>query len=280
MRESPAVSYHGVVLHEWRVDGMRLFEAAYPAGLTIPTHRHRNFGLSLLLSGESRERYADAELACARGHLKVQPADVSHGNSYGVAGARLFVAELDAGWVQRMGSQADGLRIPRVLRHPQLELAMVRLRHASRTADVAAPATIEALLRELVVRVTAPARARRAGPEQWLRATRDHLHAHFGSTIRLDELANRAGVHPMHLAAAFRGRYGLSVGRYLRAIRIMEACRRLSETDEPLGRVAVATGFSNQPHLTRFFSRSVGVTPARFRRAFRRDQVVRDPFGS
>jgi AraC family transcriptional regulator len=40
----------------------------------------------------------------------------------------------------------------------------------------------------------------------------------------------------------------------------------LSETGRPIAEIAFECGFANQEHLTRFFKRAVGATPAAYRR--------------
>lgn len=106
---------------------------------------------------------------------------------------------------------------------------------------------------------------RRAQAAPWLRAVRDLLHAHIEHPIGLAALAASVGVHPAHLARAFRQRYGRTPGTYLRAIRIEAAARLLLETRLPLGHVAAATGFYDQAHFTRQFRTQLGVTPRRYR---------------
>jgi transcriptional regulator GlxA family with amidase domain len=48
-----------------------------------------------------------------------------------------------------------------------------------------------------------------------------------------------------------------------------EARRLLSDTLRPIADIAFETGFTDQSHLTRVFRRSLGETPAAFRKRFR-----------
>ena len=81
----------------------------------------------------------------------------------------------------------------------------------------------------------------------------------------LSELAFEAGVHPMHLARAFRRYTGESIGQALRRLRVERASRLLVETSSSLAEIATASGFADQAHLTRVFRRHTAVTPARYR---------------
>ena len=70
----------------------------------------------------------------------------------------------------------------------------------------------------------------------------------------LTELAAEAGVHPGHLARAFRQRFGLTVCQYSRSLRLEWAASQLAG-DATLVEVALQAGFADQSHFTREFRR-------------------------
>jgi AraC-like DNA-binding protein len=55
---------------------------------------------------------------------------------------------------------------------------------------------------------------------------------------------------------------------YLGLVRL-ERARALLHTSAPIAQTAVASGFSDQSHLTRFFKRVYGVTPGAYAKAVR-----------
>jgi AraC-like DNA-binding protein len=65
---------------------------------------------------------------------------------------------------------------------------------------------------------------------------------------------------------AFVRAYGLSPDDYRRQVRL-RAARRLLIDGRPAAEVAHATGFADQSHLTRWFGRHYGITPAAYQRA-------------
>ena len=75
-----------------------------------------------------------------------------------------------------------------------------------------------------------------------------------------------AGLPRHHLIRAFRRETGLTPHAYLIDVRVRRARERLRR-GESLGEVAAATGFCDQPHLTRAFKARLGVTPGAFRAA-------------
>jgi AraC family transcriptional regulator len=125
------------------------------------------------------------------------------------------------------------------------------------------PLALEELVAGLFV--SAPERA----TPRWLAEVREQLHERFHEPLRLADLAARAHVHEVHLAATFRARYGCTLGEYLRRLRLDAALRQLSATDDPLAAVAQAAGFYDQAHFTKLFRAQVGVPPRVFRQKLR-----------
>jgi AraC-like DNA-binding protein len=96
-----------------------------------------------------------------------------------------------------------------------------------------------------------------------LSRVRDVLEARYAENVSLPELAGVAGIGRFHLAHAFAHQYGLPPHAYRVALRVSKA-RALLARGVPPAEVALATGFSDQSHLTRAFRRFVGVTPAHY----------------
>jgi AraC-like DNA-binding protein len=79
-------------------------------------------------------------------------------------------------------------------------------------------------------------------------------------------LAATSGHSRFTVYRSFRAAYGLSPSDYLRQCRLRSA-RAMLAAGRPAAEVAAATGFADQSHLTRWFGRYFGVTPAAYQRA-------------
>jgi AraC-like DNA-binding protein len=95
---------------------------------------------------------------------------------------------------------------------------------------------------------------------------RDLLRADYAREIGADELAEIAGCSRFALYRAFVAEFGMSPGDYQRQLRLRSARKLLAEGTSP-AQAAVETGFTDQAHLTRWFVRCYGITPARYRAA-------------
>jgi AraC family transcriptional regulator len=100
---------------------------------------------------------------------------------------------------------------------------------------------------------------------EWLCRVRERIRDERGRGARVAELARDAGVHPVYLTRRFRHAFGSSVVACIQAERLRVAADALARTGEPLSRVAYDAGFADQSHLTRTFSRTVGLTPRVYR---------------
>jgi AraC-like DNA-binding protein len=123
--------------------------------------------------------------------------------------------------------------------------------------------------------VTATGRHGSIGPRASARRTRraagpadtvsEILRQRYAESVTADELAHAVGVSRFQLYRLFHDRYGLAPSGYLRELRLRAARVRLAAGDPPAV-VAAAVGFADQAHLTRWFRRVYGITPAVFQR--------------
>ena len=98
-----------------------------------------------------------------------------------------------------------------------------------------------------------------------LRFIEDHLAA----DICLDELARVVGLSRQQLVRVFKATFGLSPYQYVIHRRVVRARQLLRDTRLELVEIAMACGFSGQPHFTEAFTRRMGVSPGRWRAAQR-----------
>jgi transcriptional regulator GlxA family with amidase domain len=91
---------------------------------------------------------------------------------------------------------------------------------------------------------------------------------HPAADLSVEAMAERAHMSPRHFARSFRAEVGVTPARYVEHVRVEVARRRLEDTREPVGSVAVACGFGTPETLRRVLLRTVGVGPAEYRRRF------------
>ena len=243
-----------------------LSETRFARGAFLPLHRHDDAYLTFVLSGAYLERAGGETRECAARTLVLHPAGDTHEDDFAAKPTRCLNAVLAPAFVQRLGAAAETLGRGGVVAAPQLALIGDRVSAELRALDASSPMIIEGLLLELfglLVRSDAPRRT-----PAWLAEAHAILGRTFAQKPSLSDIAEEVGVHPVHLARAFRGHYGVSIGEHVRALRVAYARERIA-AGVPLNAVAAEAGFADQSHFTRTFKRLLGLSPTAYRRRMR-----------
>lgn len=98
-----------------------------------------------------------------------------------------------------------------------------------------------------------------------LRRVQLYVEANLGSRLRLDGLAERAGLSTFHFARAFKASMGMTPGAYIESRRVEKARELLRTGNMPLAEISARVGFGTQSRFTSVFRKSTGMTPARYR---------------
>jgi AraC-like DNA-binding protein len=99
---------------------------------------------------------------------------------------------------------------------------------------------------------------------------RDFIDAHLRLTPSSSDMAVRVGLSPSHFAKKFRQSTGLSLQRFVNRRRVVASIPLLQAGADTLTGIAHDLGFSSQSHFTRLFGEMTGMTPAKYRKQFRR----------
>jgi AraC family transcriptional regulator len=89
----------------------------------------------------------------------------------------------------------------------------------------------------------------------------------YSEPISLSDIAASAILSRFHFSRVFKDATGVSPGRFLSAVRIYHAKRMLVATSLNVTDISFAVGFNSLGSFTNHFTDSVGISPARFRRA-------------
>lgn len=101
-----------------------------------------------------------------------------------------------------------------------------------------------------------------------LRDIQQWITEHPDADLTVDTLAKRANLSPRHFARAFTAETGATPGQYVDQTRLETARRLLEDTDDAIDRVARHCGYGTPEAMRRAFHRTLGVSPAEYRRRF------------
>jgi AraC family transcriptional regulator len=253
--------------------GCTVTDAWFPPGAVLEPHTHERTIFAVMLDGSFDSAIGGRRLDCTPATVWTEPREEKHANYIGQAGARVLVVQPDPARSDLFAPFASLTDEIRMLRHAGIAADARRVLAELDVADALTPLAIDSLV---LTMMTAAARLRLAGGRHgralppWLRRAQELLHAHFRERIQLTDVADAVGIHPSHLAHAFRRHFRTTVGMYVRTLRLDWAVDQLARTDEPLAGIALAAGYSDQSHFTRECRRVRGVSPGEYRRVRQR----------
>ena len=93
----------------------------------------------------------------------------------------------------------------------------------------------------------------------------NYIEAHLADDLSLATMATEVELNPFYLSRVFKAALGQSPHQYVVGRRVERAKRLLRETAAPIAEIALSAGFSSQSHLSVWFRRRVGVSPAAYR---------------
>jgi len=94
----------------------------------------------------------------------------------------------------------------------------------------------------------------------------EFIEENLEGNLTLEALAGEVQISPLYLPRAFKSAVGQSPHQYVLTRRLERARNLLRNTDNPIVEVALSSGFSSQSHLSNWFLRTVGISPAAYRR--------------
>jgi AraC family transcriptional regulator len=94
----------------------------------------------------------------------------------------------------------------------------------------------------------------------------NYVDAMLASTIMVSDCARLAGLSASHFSRGFKASFGQTLIGYVVRRRTERTKQLMILTDESLCQIALTCGFTDQSHLSRWFTRLEGVTPAVWRR--------------
>lgn len=244
-----------------------LSELTQPVARAVPRHEHELAYVTVVLVGD----YMEGD----RGKLDelrpltavFNPVGAAHSTVIGPAGASFFTIEF-----RSEGLRGLGLRLPQraAFDYGAGTMLWPGLRLFSAFKNQSPDLMLEGNMFELLGGIAQLERSSEKTPPRWLTRVKDRLHAEFRGRLSMRDLAQEAGVHPVHLARAFRKFQRCTPGEYQQRLQLRAACELLRNSDRPLAEIAADCGYSDQSHLTRKFRKFAATTPSEFRRTIAR----------
>ncbi|MGW4852075.1 AraC family transcriptional regulator [Streptomyces sp. NPDC004288] len=254
--------------------GVDLLHAHY-VRKAFARHTHESFVFAAITEGVEAFHYRDELVQAGPGQIALVNPDTPHTGHAGVPeGWTYRTIYPDAEIVRSIAADTFALRgeagfTSPVVDDPYAARLVVGVHRAAEEGNALAADSLLRLVTARMLRshggLVTPLPPRSAGARNAARA-REVLEAGMAGPPTLERLAADLGTSPFALLRAFREAYGMPPHTWLTDARVRRA-RRLLDTGTPPAEAAAAVGFTDQSHLSRHFTRSVGVPPGAYQRA-------------
>lgn len=234
-------------------------------------HTHDQFGLGVIRDGAQKSASGRGLVEAGPGDvITVNPGEVHDGAPIGDAARFWQMLYFDPGVISsavadiRQGKAEDVEFSHPVISSPGLAETARRLFSAMTSRETGSDLEGQELLLTLLADVIdKPHKPDSVAQE--VQAARERIDDDPAAPVSLADLADLADMSQFQLLRAFRRATGLTPHAYLVQRRIQLA-RRMIATGTGLVEAALASGFADQSHMTRVFTRSYGLSPRRFAR--------------
>lgn len=135
--------------------------------------------------------------------------------------------------------------------------------------SLTAPLLVKAAIIKLIAYYIEHAASDAAGVEpaamsEPLQAVIEHIHLNYYRNLTIDELAERAHLHPNYFIRVFKRRFGTSPIQYVNRKRIEEAKWLLTSTNLMLAEIGAKVGIPDISYLSKLFKSSTGLSPTAY----------------
>jgi AraC family transcriptional regulator len=254
--------YLGETIRQKSQHGLLLTLSKYAPSKAQPWHVHANPTLCLLIRGEHHDQVRIANFDQPPMTMVFHPTSEPHAGVIGPRGMLGLNVEYEAAWLERHELYGSDLGGYRTLDSVWSQLGALQLLAGVFREDGHTESDLDSNALDLLIPlVKRTFRREKLIRPDWLRRAEEYIHDAIRSPIRVYQVAREVRVHPVHLARVFRQHHDCSVSEYIRALRIADAGRIILRREQPIAMAACESGFVDQAHLSRWFSRTMGISP-------------------
>lgn len=261
----------------WRIPelaGLEMLRAKY-VSQNFSLHFHRRYAIGVIEKGALGYYYRGGNHIAQQGHVNLCiPGEVHNGHSVTEAGWTYRMFYLDPKLLQQAATEVAG----RPAELPFFQAGVIHdneLAQSIRHLHIKLEQQDTPLLEQesLLIWTFGNMILRHAdAPPSWVNLGKEHeavaqikeyIESNFAQDISIDDLTRITHLSRFHLIRVFRDSVGIPPHAYLRQVRIQRA-RDMFFSGKSISEIALATGFADQSHLTRWFKRLWGYTPGQY----------------
>jgi|SRR4030067_3457237 len=258
--------YYGKVVQTLNLGGLIISKSFYKNKSSLPLHCHKNPYLCYVLNGNYSEHTNQTDFTCSKGDVIFHPHHTEHHNNFPDNSATCFNLEFSESWINKFVETKLNLSSIIKTNDYCIQSSVLKIYKELNNYDNISPLMIEGLMLETIASFSRNNSANSFVP-YYLKKVITYLNDEYHSNPSLLQLAKIADVSPEHLTREFKTKFKLTIGDYIRQVKVKKSCYMLRHTDKDLSDIAFEAGFSDQSHFSRVFKKHTGLTPLEYRSA-------------
>lgn len=116
---------------------------------------------------------------------------------------------------------------------------------------------------------SAPVNTPKESANAVVRSIKEYILQNYRTEISLTDLADTVYLSKEHLSRLFKKETGQNLFAYIMDLKLQEARRLLTETDNTIDDIAFSLGFHDGNYFSKVFKKNIGTAPGNYRKQFR-----------
>ena len=225
----------------------------------VDWHYHENPYFTYLLEGHLFECNKKESYYLKSGDLLFHNWQDAHYNVTSPIFTRGFHIELNREWFLNFDIPLMGFEGSSKLRHPSLKKLMNQIFIETKIDDQYSSLSIESCLIDIFNTIKG-GNKKKQNPPSWIKKLEELL-LEENIDYSLNYLAGILDIHPVHLSREFSKYFGISLGHYVRLIKINKAFNLLISNAFSMTEICYMCGFYDQSHFISNFKRVYHTSP-------------------
>ena len=269
MKVSRKGKYYGSKHLDLTFDKILLSQYDYTIENT-PWHYHENPYFMFVLHGNMIDcNKRDSSLLPAGSLMFNNWQEQHHGIRHSSRAAG-FHLEFERSWIKENEIDLGIFEGSKKIEDPHIKNLFSKIYFEFLLADSYGEISTDLLLLQICDALNTKKHFEESGVPGWVFKLKEILH-YENSNITLENVAKKIGVHPVHISRAAPKYLSVSLGEYIRKIKLNRATRLLLDSNKTLTEIAYQAGFSDQSNFNRVFKSYYQVTPGYFRKMLKID---------
>lgn len=268
MKVSPKGKYYGSKDIELSFNEILLSQYNYTI-VTTPWHYHENPYFMFVLHGNMLDYSKRTKTLLPAGSLMFNNWQEQH---YGVrhsAEAVGFHLEFERSWFNKHGIDLEIFEGSQKIENPHIQFLISKIYFEFLLSDGYSAVSTDLLLLQICDALNIKKHDLSNSIPNWVPKLKEILH-YDCTDITLQSLSKELGVHPVHISRVAPKYLSVSLGEYIRKVKLNKAISYLLDSDKSLVEIAYHAGFSDQSNFNHVFKHYYQVSPGQMRKRLRK----------